>query len=196
MEGIMLFFIKNYAAGTRNSEQFMNPRVQDLSVTIHGVPHKLFSDGMKSTDLWNALKQKVGCDKILHGNFKEQDFHNDKFAVWVDLTASPENWLHGDGLVVGRSKARVDLDWEWCEWQCRWNLLCLRGCGRSAVRKGGEGQTVLSATRPLRLTGLGLLPAGSVGIDMWREKKRDGKNTNSFFTPWLLGQPTAERPSL
>ena len=57
MKGIMLFFVKKYAAGARDSEHFMNPRVQDLSVTIDGVPRKLFSDGMKSTDLWNALKQ-------------------------------------------------------------------------------------------------------------------------------------------
>ena len=113
MKGIMLFLIKNYAAGTRYSEQFVNPRVQDLSVTIDGVPHKLFSDGMKSTDVWKSLKQKVGYDKRLHGHFKEQDFHNDKFAVWVDLRASPDKWLHGDGLIVGRSKDGVRLELTW-----------------------------------------------------------------------------------
>ena len=113
MKGIMLLFIKNYAAGTRDSDRFMNPRVQDLSVTIDGVPHKLFSDGMKGTNVWKSLKQKEGYDKRLHGHFKEQDIHNDKFAVWVDLRASPDNWLHGDGLVVGRSKDGVRLELTW-----------------------------------------------------------------------------------
>ena len=77
------------------------------------VPHKLFSDRMKSTDLWKAVVHKVGYDKRLHGHFKEQDFHNDKFALWVDLRASPDNSLHGDGLIVGRSKDGVRLDVSW-----------------------------------------------------------------------------------
>ena len=113
MKGLMLFFVKNYAAGARDAEQFVMPLVTDVSVTIDGVPHKLFSDGMKSTDLWNAVKQKMGYDKRLHGHFKEQDFHNHKFALWVDLRASPDNWLHGDGLIVGRSKdgVRIEISW-------------------------------------------------------------------------------------
>ena len=113
MKGLMLFFVKSYATGARDAEEFMNPKIQSLSITIDGVPHKLFSDGIKSTDLWNALKQKVGYDKRLHGHFKEKDFHNDKFALWVDLRASPDSWLHGDGLVVGRSKDGVRVETRW-----------------------------------------------------------------------------------
>ena len=115
MKGLMLFFVKVYAAGARDAEQFIMPLVTDVSVTIDGVPHKLFSDGMKSTDLWKSIKQKVGYDKRLHGHFKERDFHNDKFALWVDLRASPDNWLHGDGLIVGRSKDGVRLEISWTE---------------------------------------------------------------------------------
>ena len=113
MKGLMLFFVKNYAAGARDAEQFVMPLVTDVSVTIDGVPHKLFSDGMKSTDLWKSIKQKLGYDRRLHGHFKEQDFHNHKFALWVDLRASPDNWLHGDGLIVGRSKDGVRLEIGW-----------------------------------------------------------------------------------
>ena len=113
MKGLMLFFVKVYAAGPRNAEEFIMPLVTDVSVTIDGVPHKLFSDGMKSTDLWKSIKQKVGYDKRLHRHFKEQDFHNDKFALWVDLRASPDNWLHGDGLIVERSKDGVRLEISW-----------------------------------------------------------------------------------
>ena len=115
MKGLMLFFVKVYAAGARDAEQFIMPLVTDVSVTIDGVPHKLFSDGMKSTDLWESVKQKVGYDKRLHGHFKEQDFHNDKFALWVVLRASPDNWLHGEGLIVGRSKDGVRLETSWTE---------------------------------------------------------------------------------
>ena len=105
------------AAGdaTSNANEFIMPHVTDVSVTIDDVPHKLFSDGMKSTDLWKSIKQKVGYDKRLHGHFKEPDFHNDKFALWVDLRASPDNWLHGDGLIVGRSKEGVRLEISWTE---------------------------------------------------------------------------------
>ena len=113
MKGLMLFFVKSYAAGARDAEECMNPKIQSLSITTDGVPHKLFSDGIKSTDLWKSFKQKVGYDKRLHGHFKEKDFHNDKFALWVDLRASPDNWLHGDGLVVGRSKDGVRVETRW-----------------------------------------------------------------------------------
>ena len=110
MKGLMLFFVKVYAAGTRDAEQFIIPPVTDVSVTIDCVPHKLFSDSMKITDLWKSIKQKVGYDKRFHGHFKEKDFHNDKFALWIDLRASLDNWLHGDGLIVGRSKDGVRIE--------------------------------------------------------------------------------------
>ena len=115
MKGLMLFFVKAYAAGARNAEEFIMPLVSDVSVTIDGVPHKFFSDCMKSTDLWKSIKLKVGYDKRLHGHFKEQDFHNDKFALWVDLRASPDTWRHGDGLIGGRSKDGVRLEISWTE---------------------------------------------------------------------------------
>ena len=72
MKGLMLFFVKNYAAGARNTEEFISPQINDLSVTIDGVPHKLFSDGIKSTDLWEAVAHKVGWDR--RGHFKEKTF--------------------------------------------------------------------------------------------------------------------------
>ena len=51
MKGLMLFFVKVSAAGARNAEEFIMPLVTDVSVAIDGVPHKLFSDGMKSKRL-------------------------------------------------------------------------------------------------------------------------------------------------
>ena len=42
-------------------------------------------------------------------HFKEIDFHNGKFALWIDLRSTPDNNLHGDGIVVGRSQDGVRL---------------------------------------------------------------------------------------
>ena len=186
MKGLMLLFVKVYAAGARDAEQFIMPLGTDVSVTIDGVPHKLFSDGMKSTDLWKSIKQKVGYDKRLHGHFKEQDFHNDKFAFWVDLRASPDNWLHGDGLIVGRSKDGVRLETSWTE---RNGVIvnCYAFVVADAalfVKEGRVKQFFLqpgpSDYRLRRFAPPSRPSEWTVTPSVGGEKKRDGKNTNSF----------------
>ena len=42
----MLFFLKSFDSGERKAEQYINPLVNSVKVSINGVPHKLFSDGM------------------------------------------------------------------------------------------------------------------------------------------------------
>ena len=106
MKGIMLLFLKAFNKGERDSEKFINPLVNSIKVSIDGVPHKLYSDGMKREDVWTMLLKRFD---YVEDHFKEIDFHNDKFALWIDLRSTPDNNLHGDGVVVVGSQDGVRL---------------------------------------------------------------------------------------
>ena len=57
-------------------------------------------------DVWPMTLKRFD---YIEDHFKEIDFHNDKLALWADLRSTPDNNLHGDGVVVGRSQDGVRL---------------------------------------------------------------------------------------
>ena len=41
MKGVLFLFTKTYVAGARNTEEFVNPLISSVEVTINGVPNSL-----------------------------------------------------------------------------------------------------------------------------------------------------------
>ena len=60
MKGVLFLFTKTYVAGARNTEEFINPLISSVKVTINGVPNSLHSEEMKSTHVWKDVLKKVG----------------------------------------------------------------------------------------------------------------------------------------
>ena len=106
MKGVLFLFTKTYAAGARNTEEFINPLISSIKSTINGIPHSLYGYGVTSTDEWGNVLKKV--DKRY--DFKEVDFQNDKFASWIDLRASQDNIIHGDGKKFGDNGNGLVID--------------------------------------------------------------------------------------
>ena len=106
LKGIMLFFLKTHASGERDSEEFFNPLINSVNVNVDGVPHKTYSDGILREDTWTMIKKRFD---YIDDYFKEINFHDNKFALWIDLRSTPDNNLHGDGVRVGGAKSGVKL---------------------------------------------------------------------------------------
>ena len=51
MTGVPLLFTDSYAAGTRNSKTFVNPKITSININVDGMPNRLYSKGMMPTDL-------------------------------------------------------------------------------------------------------------------------------------------------
>ena len=50
MKGILLLFVELYTAGTRDSEKYVFPDINKVSVTINGSPNMLCNNGIESRD--------------------------------------------------------------------------------------------------------------------------------------------------
>lgn len=110
LKGILLLFQNEFNAGERDSEQFPDPKITDIKLTI-GTSNKLYNAGYKRVHQWeeicrhfmpespNARKLrstslKNGC----HSHMDIQKFHSDnKFALWIDFRSTEDNDLHGTG---------------------------------------------------------------------------------------------------
>lgn len=57
MKGILLLFVKPYAAGTRDSEKILYPELTSVRVTIDGFPNKIYSKGLQVRDFWDEASR-------------------------------------------------------------------------------------------------------------------------------------------
>ena len=55
LKGILLLFINPYMAGARDTENYFNPEITKVKVTVYGVPNRVYNEGISGTDMWNEL---------------------------------------------------------------------------------------------------------------------------------------------
>lgn len=62
---------------------------------------------MIPTDLWESVKKRFGREGVV----KQKEFYTDnKFALWIDLRAHPDNSIHGGGLILNNTRDGVKLE--------------------------------------------------------------------------------------
>ena len=99
LKGILLLFITPYTARTRDSENYLNPGITKVKVTVNGVPNRVYNKGTSGTDVWREIsrllkpKPKSGrpnmdLTKYLTGG---------KFGLFIDLRSMADTTLHGNG---------------------------------------------------------------------------------------------------
>jgi hypothetical protein len=59
IKGILLLFISDFGDGERNSEEFQNPNITKIRITIEGIANKIFPEGMRMQDQWEEIKNQV-----------------------------------------------------------------------------------------------------------------------------------------
>jgi len=103
MKGILLIFQDDFDAGKRNSDRFINPRIEDINLTIDSIPNKLYSCGYKEENQWNEICKHFMQEDYKHNEntFVDIKSYNGggKFALWIDLRSTEDNTLHRSGKV-------------------------------------------------------------------------------------------------
>ena len=103
MKGILLIFEEEFDAGKRNSDRFINPRIENINLTIDSIPNKLYSTGYKEENQWNEI-----CKHFMQEDYKHNEntfidmksyYGGSRFALWIDLRTTEDNTLHGSGKV-------------------------------------------------------------------------------------------------
>ena len=111
LKGILLLFINPFVSGAKDTEQFFNPDITNVKVTVNGVPNRVYNEGISGSDMWQELTR----------HFKPQERPNmtltkyltdNKFGLWIDLRSMADITMHGNGQRLVNTQDGVQLEIE------------------------------------------------------------------------------------
>ena len=108
-KGVLLIFTKERSATkfTRDTEEFFNPKITKVEVTVEGVPNELYAQNMEYRHQYDEivkhfaegwLKEAGAIQKDLQlHNVNIASYYTDNYALWLDFRTIDDNRLHGSG---------------------------------------------------------------------------------------------------
>ena len=109
LKGILLIFTKERSAAkfAQETEEFHNPKIIKVEVTVEGVPNELYAQNMEYRNQYDEivkhfadvrLKEAGAIQKDLQlHNVNIASYYTDKYALWLDFRIIDDNALHGSG---------------------------------------------------------------------------------------------------
>ena len=108
-KGVLLIFTKERSATkfTRDTEEFFNPKITKVEVTVEGVPNELYAQNMEYRYQYDEIVKHFAEGQLKEAGAIQKDLqlHNvniassytDKYALWLDFRTIDDNRLHGSG---------------------------------------------------------------------------------------------------
>ena len=111
MKAILLLFVKPYAAGARDSEEYVFPDLKKTSVTINGSPNMLYNNGIEGEDAWRQASRffMKENNKPQHMNLNKF-YAKDRFGFLIDLRSMASQEMHGSGTRLVNTTDGVQLE--------------------------------------------------------------------------------------
>ena len=118
MKGILMLFEDPERT---NTEDFYNPKITKVEMTIEGVPNQLYSQGMKAYQQWDEInkffaltsKRDKETDKFAKDlNFSDttlEKYLTKRFALWLDLRTTDDNSLQGSGRRIENASEGITI---------------------------------------------------------------------------------------
>lgn len=110
MTGILCLFNVTVAAGLRDSEKFTNPDIQSISISIDGMPNKLYSKDMTITDFYDSIKKRMNRDDCDCEVTPFSFYSGGKYGLWIDLRTFPDHNVHGSGFTLDSVNDGIKLE--------------------------------------------------------------------------------------
>ena len=107
LQGLLLLFVDKRDDFANKNEEFYNPSIKKILVTITGMPHQLFAARLHNRDIYPELK-KYFYKKQSDATWKE--FLTKFFGLWIDTHSSTSNTLHGSGRAVEKSDILLQIE--------------------------------------------------------------------------------------
>ncbi|MCU7880378.1 MAG: hypothetical protein KZQ60_07460, partial [Candidatus Thiodiazotropha sp. (ex Lucinoma aequizonata)] len=123
MKGILMLFEDAAAQGAfaRKTEAFYNPKITKVEVTIEGVPNQLFSQGMRTHQMWDEARKFFAAGSKRHpevalvakdlalSDVTLAKYLTSKYSLWLDLRTTDDDQLHGNGRRVENASEGVTI---------------------------------------------------------------------------------------
>ena len=121
LKGVLLIFMKERSATkfNRDTEEFFNPKITKIEVTVEGVPNELYAQNMQYRHQYDEivkhftegrLKEAGAIQKDLQlHNVNIASFYTDKYVPLLDFRTIDDNSLHGSGLALMNTSEGIHL---------------------------------------------------------------------------------------
>ena len=111
LKGILLLFINPFTAGARDTEQYFNPDITKVKVTVNGVPNRVCNEGLNGSDMWQELTRHFKPSTNGRPNMTLAKYlASNKFGLWIDLRSMADTTMHGNGQRLVNTQDGVQLE--------------------------------------------------------------------------------------
>ena len=120
-KGVLLIFTKERSATkfTRDTEEFFNPKITKVEVTVEGVPNELYAQNMEYRHQYDEIVKHFAEGWLKEAGAIQKDlqlhsvniasFYTDKYALWLDFRTIDDNRLHGSGRRLENTSEGIQL---------------------------------------------------------------------------------------
>ena len=121
LKGVLPIFTQERSATkfARDTEEFYNPKIMKVEVTVEGVPNELYAQNMEYRHQYDEtvkhfaegrLKEAGAIQKDLQlYNINIASCYIDKCALWLDFRTIDDNRLHGSGRRLENTSEGIRL---------------------------------------------------------------------------------------
>ena len=112
LKGVLLIFTKEISATkfARDTEEFYNPKITKVEVTVEGVPNELYAQNMEYRHQFDEILKHFAEGRLKEAGAIQKDlqlhnvdiasYYTDKYALWLDFRTIDDNSLHGSGRAL------------------------------------------------------------------------------------------------
>ena len=107
LQGLLLLLLNKRDDFANKNEEFYNPSIKKILVTISGMPHQVFAARLQAKDIYPEIKKyfyKENFDVTL------EEFLTTKFELCIDTRSSTNNTLHGSSRTVEKSGILLQIE--------------------------------------------------------------------------------------
>ena len=118
LKGVLLIFMKERSATkfTHDTEEFFNPKITKVEVTVEGVPIELYAQNMEYRHKYDETVKHFaeGWLKEAGAIQKDLQLHNvniasNKYALWLDFRTIDNNRLHSSSRQLENTSEGIRL---------------------------------------------------------------------------------------
>ena len=109
LKGVLLIFTQERSATkfARDTEEFYNPKITKIEVTVEGVPNELYAQNIEYTHQYDEIVKCFAEGQLKEAGAIQKDlqlqnvnialYYTDKYDLWLDFRTIDDNRLHESG---------------------------------------------------------------------------------------------------
>ena len=121
LKGVLLIFTQERSATkfARDTEEFYNPKITKVEVTVEGVPNELYAQNMEYRHQYDEIVKHFAEGRLKEAGAIQKDlqlhnvniasYYTDKYALWLDFRTIDDNRLHGSGRRLENTSGGIRL---------------------------------------------------------------------------------------